>query len=152
VISGASAGLAGRVLGQPDALVCALSLDPAVLSRNRHFALYTSPAMRRAHGRARALRLLARDLRQVEPRELTRLELREAPGCAVHLVYRDSAASLTRRVVLEAFEVSLLKLLVAARGHSPPHRLSATDADRDEIRARLGRIGLQLDEPAAGHA
>lgn len=149
MIRGDTSSLSQRAVHDPQALVCALSLDAGVLSRNRNFALYTEPAMRHAHGRACALRSLARDLLAIDVQELHALELRSQPGAAVQLVYRDDSISLIRSVALEPLEVSLLKLMITSRqADDTPHRLRASDSDRAVVRSHLGRIGLELQDSA----
>lgn len=45
-----------------EALACAMALVPGAYSRNRMFAFYKQPEVRRARGRARAMRSLAREI------------------------------------------------------------------------------------------
>ena len=135
--------LARRVLRHPEALLCALALDPSLLSRNRNFALYTVSAMRRSHARAVALRALARDIASWSPPRLPVLALVES-DVAVELMYRDDSLSLTRRVPLDLLELALLKVLVARRTSCAPAALCAREVDLRRVREALRPIGIEL--------
>jgi hypothetical protein len=126
--------------------MCALALDPALLSRNRNFALYTAPAMRRSHARAVSLRALARDIALWPPVQTPVLQLVEAEQ-AVEVVYRDESLSLTRRVPLDPLELSVLKVLVGMRMPEPPALLRADACDSARVRDALARIGIELQDP-----
>lgn len=138
-----NSALARRVMRNPDSLVCALALDPSLLSRNRNFALYTAPAMRRAHGRAVSLRALARDIASWSQSSSPVLHLIESPG-GVELGYRCDALALTRRVPLDPLELSVLKVLVARRTLAAPALLRTEPCDLRRVSEALTRIGIGL--------
>lgn len=146
ILRGSATALARRVLRHPESLLCALALDPSLLSRNRNFALYTAPAMRRSHARAVSLRALARDIASWPPVHSPVLQLLESDR-AVEIVYHDEALALTRRVPLDPLETSLLKVLVARRTPSPPALLRAGPEDLQRVSDALARIGIELGDP-----
>lgn len=145
-VRGGHEALARRVLRHPDALMCALALEPTLLSRNRNFALYTAPIMRRSHSRAVSLRALARDIASWPLVHCPVLHLVESER-AVEVVYHDDSLALTRRVPLDPLEISLLKVLVARRTAEPPALLRAGACDVQRVREALSRIGIELGEP-----
>jgi len=132
-------------LPHPDGLLCAAALHPDRLSRNRHFSLFADPAFRRAHARAQSLRSLARTLRARHGRDVCI----EPHGDRTHLVYRDEEISLTRRVDLDALELSVLRVLVAEAA-LPAEALRAIESDRQRVREALVRSGI--DPEATGAA
>jgi hypothetical protein len=145
-LRGSQAALTRRVLLHPESLMCALALDPSLLSRNRNFALYTAPAMRRSHARAVSLRCLARDIASWPPAHSPVLHLVESER-AVEVVYHDASLALTRRVPLDPLETALLKVLVARRTPEPPVLLRAGALDLQRVREALSRIGIELCDP-----
>lgn len=137
-----SAALVRRLLRHPEGLLCALALDPSTLSRNRNFALYAATALRRVHSRARALRSLARAASA--PAAGRTIEV-ERSGEAVRVVLRDASLALTRRVLLEPLELSVLKILVSRRAPQPDPALAPEPQDLQSASEALARIGLELD-------
>ena len=127
-----------------DGVLCAAALEPDRLSRNRHFTLFADPAFRRAHARAQSLRSLACTLRARHGRDV----LIEPHGDRTHLVYRDAEISLTRRVALDALELSVLRVLVAGVAQTS-EALRAIEADRLRVREALVRSGIDPDATGA---
>jgi hypothetical protein len=113
-----------------DGLLAALVLDPATFSRNRFFALYQDPSIRRIRRRAALLRGVVRHAASAP------VELSPAEGERVALSYELPALGLRRRVLLDPLEVSLVRFAMArARG-----ALVAGDPDRARVEAALARL------------
>jgi len=124
-----------------DALVVGMTLVPGFVSRNRSFALFEDPDVRRARTRSSVLRGIVRQLAgslgQVEglavARSIDRCELR----------YRLPALRIDRRALLSELELACVRYL-AGRAGVPG--LCASAADRAGIEAALERLaaGLRL--------
>ncbi len=130
-----------------EALVAGMTLVPALLSRNRNFALFEDVEMRRVRVRAALLRGIVRQLTGAEgkveslevvprggPREGTR-ELR----------YRVPGIRISRRAVLTDLEYSCVAYLA---GRASVAGLAADEEDRARIDTALRRLsaGLRLAE------
>ena len=125
-----------------DSVLCAAALEPERLSRNRHFSLFSHPALRKAHSRAQSLRHLARLLRATA-HAFDDLHL-EKHGPRTHLVYRDDAISLTRRIALEPLELSLLRVLIG--GAAPgADALQPSEPDHRRVHVALMALGSGFD-------
>jgi len=130
-----------------DSVRCAAALEPERLSRNRHFSLLSHPTLRQAHSRAQSIRHLARLLRATA-HAFDDLHL-EKYGPRTHLVYRDDAISLTRRIALEPLELSLLRVLV---GGAAPGAAALQPSEPDHQRVHVALRGLGPGFDAAGAA
>jgi hypothetical protein len=135
-----SAALLRRVLRHPEGLLCALALDPATLSRNRNFALYATQPLRRVHGRARALRSLAR---AASMPSVDRTVEVERSGDSVVLVLRSASLAFTRRAMLDPLELSLLKVLVSRAPRQTVSSLEAAAHDLQTVTEALARVRLR---------
>lgn len=107
-----------------EALACAMAIVPGVYSRNKMFALYKRPEVRRAKSRARAMRSLGRELagRLGEARDI---EL-EAKDKGYILRFRIPSVRMGRTADLTPAELACVVHLVGAFGGeakwAPPHR------------------------------
>jgi hypothetical protein len=122
-----------------DALVVGMTLVPGFVSRNRSFALFEDPEVRRARPRSSELRgivsQLAGALGHVEDlavaHSVDRCELR----------YRVPALRIDRRASLSELELACVRYLAGRAGVPGLH---ASAADRAEIEAALERLAAGL--------
>jgi hypothetical protein len=122
-----------------DALVVGMTLVPGLVSRNRSFALFEDPEVRRARTRSSVLRgivkQLAGSLGHVEDlavaRSVDRCELR----------YRVPALRIDRRASLSGLELACVRYLAGRAGVPGLH---ASPTDRAEIEAALERLAAGL--------
>jgi hypothetical protein len=124
-----------------EALVVGMTLVPGLVSRNRSFALFENPEVRRARVRAALLRGIVRQLTGTQGRV-------EAFGVVAAIGAREVRYSLPgirveRRAVLTDVEYACVAYLAGRAGVAD---LSADDDDRARIDAALRRLasGLQL--------
>ncbi len=135
---------ADDVVGVPDAaaLTTAMALAPGVYARNRMFAFFKDPTVRRARDRAALLRGVVRQLTgshgAAEVLEFARSAERS------RLRYRVPAIRLERVVELDAQEAACLAYLVARAGSSllGPTDSPAAAADRAAVEAALRRLSV----------
>jgi hypothetical protein len=146
-----------------EALVAGMTLVPALLSRNRNFALFEDPEMRRVRVRAALLRGIVRQLAGAEgkveslevlPRSGAREGAREgahqgAYQSGFELRYRLPGVRVSRRAVLTDLEYSCVAYLA---GRASVAGLAADDEDRARIDTALRRLsaGLRLAEIDGG--
>ena len=128
-----------RALRFPEALTCAIVLEPERFSRNKHFAFYVAPRARAAHSRAVFLRTLARQI-QTLPCEPS-ISYRDPDFV---LLIEDPSISLRRTVRLGAIELSLLRFMLARAGYCGPHSLQLLPADVDSLKWTLQQIGVDM--------
>lgn len=132
-----------------EALVAGMTLVPALLSRNRSFALFEDPEVRRARVRAALLRGIAMQLAGSQGR-VESLEVVAAKGVR-ELRYRVPGIRMARRAMLSDLEYSCVVYLA---GRTSAAGLVADDDDRARIDAALRRLsdGLKLGgiDPRAG--
>lgn len=131
------------LLHHPDALMCSLVLQPERFSRNRFYWLYTVRSARRAHARARTVRLLAAQLRSRFLSPNHQVELRTTSTDA-RIVYRDDSIALVRHVVLSRLELSLLRLILARSKVSMTDEFACRNEDRERVAKSLAAIGVDL--------
>jgi hypothetical protein len=127
-----------------EALIVGMTLVPALLSRNRSFALFEDPEVRRARFRAALLRGIVRQLAggqgRVESLEVVATgrggdrELRE-------IRYRVPGLRVDRRALLTEAEYACVAYLA---GRASVTGLSASDEDRARIDAALRRLSASL--------
>jgi hypothetical protein len=131
-----------------EALVAGMTLVPALLSRNRNFALFEDPEMRRVRVRAALLRGIVRQLTGAEGK-VESLEVLPQSGIR-ELRYRVPGIRISRRAVLTDLEYSCVAYLA---GRASVAGLSADDEDRARIDAALRRLsaGLRLAEIDGAH-
>lgn len=126
-----------------EALLVALTLSPATYSRNRFYAMYTSPEVLRTRRRASQLRSVVRALASESGAKEagTLLSLRESTGDGAVLVYEVASLGMRRTVHLRSIELSLLRYCVGrARGESAPALLAPLSIDSDRIGAALRKL------------
>ncbi len=126
-----------------DVLVVGMALVPGLLSRNRSFALFEEPAVRRARHRAGVLRGIVRQLGGAHGQVDSLLVARGAGDC--ELSYRVPAMRIQRRASLTVLELACVHYLAARAGVTG---IRATDEDRAAIDGALRRLaaGLRLAE------
>jgi hypothetical protein len=124
-----------------EALIIGMTLVPALISRNRSFAFFEDPEVRRARVRAALLRGIVRQLTgaqgKIEAFEVVgRLGDRE-------LRYRVPGVRMARRALLSETEYACVAYLA---GRASVTGLQASDDDRARIDAALRRLasGLRL--------
>ena len=124
-----------------EALVVGMTLVPGLVSRNRSFALFENPEVRRARVRAALLRGIVRQLTGTQGRV-------ESFGVVAGHDAREMRYSLPglrieRRAVLSDVEYACVAYLAGRAGVSG---LRADDSDRARIEAVLMRLssGLRL--------
>jgi hypothetical protein len=124
-------------------LVIAMTLVPRLFSRNRSFALFEDPEVRRARRRATMLRSIVRHLAGAAGAMESLRVAHVAGGC--ELSYRLPTLKVQRRASLSDVELACVHYLVGRQGVGG---LCATEQDRAVIDATLKRLamGLQLTE------
>jgi len=123
-----------------DALVVGMTLVPALLSRNRNFALFEDPAVRRARARAALLRGIVRHLAGAQGK-VDDLAVTSA-GAGWELTYRVPGLRMGRRALLSATEYACVAYLAARAGCTA---LRVRDEDRAQLEAALRRLAVGLD-------
>jgi hypothetical protein len=118
-----------------ESLTAAMAMVPLLFSRNRMFALFSDPVVRRARNRARMVRGVLRIVSRgdVDVNVST-------SGERAKIAYRVERLRLSRVVMLTDFELALLRVLLAKGPH--PSALAEEPGDRarvDEAIARLPR-------------
>jgi hypothetical protein len=124
-----------------EALVVGMTLVPSLVSRNRSFALFENPEVRRARVRAGLLRGIVRQLTGIQGR-VEAFDVVAATG-AREVRYSLPGLRVQRRAVLTDVEYACVAYLAGRAGVAD---LSADDEDRARIDAALRRLaaGLQL--------
>ncbi len=122
-----------------EALVVGMTLVPGLLSRNRAFALFQDPEVRRARVRAALLRGIVRQLSGGQG-AVERLEVVAGPG-ARELRYRVPGIRMDRRATLSDAEYACVAYLA---GRASVTGLQASDDDRARIEAALRRLSVGL--------
>lgn len=115
------------------AVTAAMAMVPGLYSRNRMFALFNHPLVRRARSRARTLRGLVRFVGRPD----AEVEL-AAHGERVSIGYRIARLRLSRTVQVGEFELALLRVLLARGPH--PAILDEQPTDRPRIDAALATL------------
>lgn len=119
------------------ALTAAMALVPGLYSRNRMFALFADPLVRRARARARSVRALLRFVGRADALvEVT------AHGGRARVSYQIPRLRLARAVQVTDFELVLVRVL-AARGARP-----SVLEERPDDRARIDAALLLLPKGA----
>jgi hypothetical protein len=132
-----------------DALVVGMTLVPGLCSRNKSFALFEDPEVRRARRRSSLLRGLVRQLAGAHGR-IDELHVAHG-GDVVELRYRVPGLRVARRSTLTPLELGCVRYLASRAGVPGLH---ASDEDRAAIDAALRRLagGLRLAEIDMGPA
>lgn len=132
-----------RAMVDRDALVVGMTLVPGLCSRNKSFALFEDPEVRRARRRSSLLRGLVRQLAGAQGR-IEELHVAHG-GDAVELRYRVPGLSAARRSTLTPLELACVRYLASRAGVPGLH---TSDEERAAIDAALRRLagGLRLSE------
>ena len=130
-----------------DVLVVGMTLVPSLLSRNRNFALFEDPALRRARTRAAMLRGIVRQLAGAYGAIDSLLVARRNTG--FELSYRVPGMKMQRRASLTDLELACVHYLAGRAGIAG---IGASDEDRAAIDGALRRLagGLRLAELDGG--
>ncbi|HZU85583.1 MAG TPA: hypothetical protein VE987_21790 [Polyangiaceae bacterium] len=130
-----------RVELEGEALVVGMALVPALLSRNRSFALFENPTVRRARRRAALVRGIVRQLSGAHGQVESLRVARGVDGC--ELSYRLPGMKMQRRAELSDMELACVRYLAARSGVAD---LQPSEDDRASIDAALRRLadGLKL--------
>jgi hypothetical protein len=121
-----------------EALVAAMTLVPAFLSRNRSFHLFEDPDIRRARRRAARLRGIVRQLGGAYGKVESLRVVANKGGR--ELRYQVPRMRVDRCAVLTELEYSLVAYLAARSGVSG---LSPGEEDRARIDAALRQLGCE---------
>jgi hypothetical protein len=122
-----------------DALVVGMMLVPGFLSRNRSFALFEDPEVRRARRRSAVLRGLVGQLAGAHG-QVEGVAIAHA-GSACELRYRVPAMRIDRRASLTELELACVRYLAGKAGVPGLH---ASDDDRARVDAALERLAAGL--------
>jgi hypothetical protein len=122
-----------------EALVVGMTLVPGLVSRNRSFALFENPDVRRARVRAALLRGIVRQLTGTQGR-IEAFGVVSATG-AREVRYSIPGLRVQRRAVLSDVEYACVAYLAGRAGVAD---LSADDEDRARIDAALRRLAADL--------
>jgi hypothetical protein len=127
-----------------DALLCALVLAPQTFSRNRFFALYQDPSLRRIRRRAARVRGILHQLLGIGrlKAELTGEQVLDDGQVLIQFRIEDLAYE--RTAALSALEAASLRYALHRAGLGPlePH-------DRELVTAALHKLGRDVD--VSGH-
>lgn len=123
----------------PDALLCALVLAPQTFSRNRFFALYQDPSLRRIRRRAARVRGILQQLLGVgrSKAELTGEQVLDDGQVLIRFRVRDMAYD--RTAALTELEAAALRYALHRAGAGP---LSARE--RELVNQALSRLGREI--------
>jgi hypothetical protein len=123
-----------------EALVVGMTLVPGLVSRNRSFALFENPEVRRARVRAALLRGIVRQLTGTQGR-VEAFGVIAATG-AREVRYSLPGLRVQRRALLSDVEYACVAYLAGRAGVAD---LSADDQDRARIDAALRRLAAGLE-------
>jgi hypothetical protein len=119
----------------PEALLCALVLAPATFTRNRFFAIFEQPSLRRTRKRAKRTRGLIRQLLG-QGRQRAEIVAEHVLEDRVLLRFEIEALNYQRTTSLTPLEASLLHYaLHQARGDE------LRDEDRERVEGALRELG-----------
>ena len=137
-----------------DALTVGMTLVPGLCSRNKSFALFEDPDVRRARARSAVLRGIVRQLAGAQGRIEGLVVVRG--GEWFELRYRVPGVRIERRASLTDVELACVRFLAGRAGVSALH---ASDEDRVCIDGALRRLaaGIRVAEiegrfPGVGHS
>jgi hypothetical protein len=124
-----------RAAVERDVLVVGMTLVPGFLSRNKNFALFEDPDVRRARVRAALLRGIVRQLSGAHGKVEA---LHVVSGMDVREIrYRVAGVRLDRRTVLTDLEFACVAYLA---GRASVEGLKASEEDRARIEGALRRL------------
>jgi hypothetical protein len=121
-----------------------MAVVPGLCSRNKHFALYGDPEVRRARARAAELRGLVRQLSGAHGPVEHVAFARGERGCELRFAIRS--LHLERRVHLSDLEAACVAYLASRAGVGHLH---ATEDDRAKIDGALKRMAPFAVDPEA---
>ena len=126
-----------------DALVVGMTLVPGFVSRNRSFALFEDPEVRRARRRSAVLRGIVKQLAGSHG-HIEGLAVAHSAGVC-ELRFQVPALRIDRRALLSELELACVRYLAARAGVPGLH---ASEDDRAGIEGALKRLaaGLRLSE------
>lgn len=123
-----------------DALLCALILAPKTLPRNRYFALFEEPRVKRVKRRAARVRGIVRQLLDKGPNgaQITGEAVLEDGRCLIR--YRVPSLAASRTTALSPLEAAALRYALhrAGAGKLEPE-------DRRTVERALAELGVGLD-------
>ena len=130
-----------------ESLAIAMAVVPGLYSRNRYFAFYGDPEVRRARTRAAVLRGVVRQLSGAQGAVENVSLARGERGC--ELRYSIASLRLERKVALSDLEAACVAYLAARAGVAC---VRASDEDRAKIDGALKRlaVGLRLSGIESG--
>jgi hypothetical protein len=144
--------MSGGMRAQADleSLVVGMTLVPGLVSRNRFYALFEDPEVRRVRLRSALLRGIVRQLAGAHGHVEGLVIAQRAHGEESELRYRVPGLRVERRASLTRAELACVRYLAGRAGVPGLH---ATDEDRAGIDAALRRLaaGLRLAGLEAGH-
>jgi hypothetical protein len=122
-----------------DALLCALVLAPQTFSRNRFFALFQDPSLRRIRRRAARVRGILHQLLGTgrAKAELTGEQVLEDGQVLIR--FRVEDLSYERTAALSALEAAAMRYVLARAGAG-----TIDDADRDRVLGALRKLGRDV--------
>jgi hypothetical protein len=134
---------------QHDALIVGMTLVPGLCSRNKSFALFEDPEVRRARKRSAVLRGIVRQLAGAAGHVEGLVVVHGAEG--FELRYRVPVLRVERRASLTELELACVRFLAGRAGVGGLH---PSDDDRARIDGALRRLaaGLRLAEIEADRA
>jgi hypothetical protein len=133
-----------RAAVERDALVVGMTLVPGLVSRNRCFALFEDPEVRRARRRAGMLLGIVRQLAGAHG-HVENVAIAHGPG-ACELRYRVPSMRVDRRTSLTDLELSCVRYLAGRAGVPGFH---ASEDDRASIDAALKWLAAGLGHEIA---
>jgi hypothetical protein len=130
-----------------DSLIVGMTLVPGLCSRNRSFALFEDPEVRRARRRSAVIRGIVRQLAGAQGHVEGLVVV--GTGDAFELRYRIPVLRIERRAQLTEVELACVRFLSGRAGVTGLH---PSDEDRARIDGALRRLaaGLRLAELEAG--
>ena len=130
-----------------DSLIVGMTLVPGLCSRNRSFALFEDPEVRRARRRSAVIRGIVRQLAGAQGHVEGLVVV--GAGDAFELRYRIPVLRIERRAQLTEVELACVRFLAGRAGVAALH---PSEEDRARIDAALRRLaaGLRLAELEAG--
>jgi hypothetical protein len=137
-----------RAQADLESLVVGMTLVPGLVSRNRFYALFEDPEVRRVRLRSALLRGIVRQLAGAHGHVEGLIIAQRADES--ELRYRVPGLRVERRASLTRAELACVRYLAGRAGVPGLH---ATDEDRAGIDAALRRLaaGLRLSGLEAGH-
>jgi len=132
-----------------DSLVVGMTLVPGLVSRNRFFALFEDPEVRRARKRSALLRGIVRQLNGAQGQIEGLVISHGLDDC--ELRYRVPGLRVERHASMTPVELACVRYLASRAGVAGVH---ASDDDRAWIDAALRRLaaGLRLEGIELEHA